>query len=292
MTIQKRNPLRLLTLLAALLMVLASCGTGTEETGNGETTEPGGGGETESEYPAFETKTQGVLLVGSCLDYKPFEYFEKGSKEPTGFDVEIVNAIAEKLGLTVEWKKANFDTIFTAQAAGDFDMVAAASTITEERAEVVAFSDGYYNARQALTVQADSGIASTDDLGEGHVVGVQKGTTGKAWAEENLVPQGVEVKSFQEAPDAFTDLESGGVDAIVNDEPSSIAEVEGRTGLEVVQPIDTNELYGFALQQENTGLREAVNQALADVIADGTYADIFTKYFPDLPLPEEFQPSE
>lgn len=277
--------LRTVAVLALVLLLFAACG---EEAA--DVTSAGGGDETEMDHE-FSTLEEGVLKVGSCLDYKPFEYFEKGSKEPTGFDVELTEAIAQHLGLEVEWVKANFDTIFTAVAANDFDMVAAASTITPEREQVVDFSDGYYNARQALTVASDSEIMSTDDVGEGHVVGVQRGTTGKSWAEENLVPQGAELKTFQEAPDAFTDLESGGVDAVINDEPSSIAEVEGRSGLEIVEAIDTNELYGFAFSKDNPELRDAVNEALAAVIADGTYEQLFTKYFPDLPLPEEFAPS-
>jgi polar amino acid transport system substrate-binding protein len=167
-------------------------------------------------------------------------------------------------------------------------MVAAASTITPEREEIVAFSDPYFNARQALSVQSGGEIAAQGDLGEGHTVGVQKGTTGESWATENLVPNGVELKAFEGAPDAFADLEAGAVDAVVNDEGSSIAEVEARSGLELVETIDTDENYGLALPQDNPELKEGVDQALATIIENGTYEEIFLKYFPDLPVPEEF----
>jgi polar amino acid transport system substrate-binding protein len=279
--------LRLLTLFAALMLTAAACGGGDDDGDGGGGT---GGGDGGSEEPAFETITEGVLTVGSCLDYRPFEFFKRGADEPTGFDVEITNAIADRLGLEVEWVRANFDGIFEALAGGEFDMVAAASTITPERAETVDFSEPYYNSRQALTVASDSGLASTDDLGEGDVVGVQKGTTGKAWAEDNLADAGVEIRTFDSISDAFTELESGGLDGILNDEPSSIGEVEQRPGLEVVEPIDTNEKYGLSFTKENPELRAAVNGALEEIIADGTYEQIFTKYFPSLPLPPEFEP--
>ena len=284
----KGHWLRLLAVLGALLILFAACGSPDEEGDDGGT-EPGGGGG--QEEPAFETLEEGILTVGSCLDYRPFEFFEKGADEPTGFDVELTNAIADELGLEVEWVRADFDTIFTAVAAGEFDMVAAASTITPERQDIVDFSDPYYNSRQALTVASDSGISSTDDLKEGDVVGVQKGTTGKDWAEENLAPNGVEIKVFQVVPDAFTDLESDAIQGVVNDEPSSAAEIEDRPGLEVVESIDTNENYGLAFSKENPDLTLAVNEALQAVIDSGMYEEIFQKYFPGTQVPEEFQPS-
>ncbi|MDQ3619250.1 MAG: transporter substrate-binding domain-containing protein [Actinomycetota bacterium] len=277
--------LKLMILLSMLLLVLAAaCGEEAPETDTGG----GGGGDTGTQ---FETIEEGVLTVGSCLDYRPFEFVKDGEEQ--GFDVEVVEAIAEKLNLEVQWKKANFDTIFTAQAANKFDMVAAASTILPEREEIVDFSDPYFNSRQALTINTDESgdVASADDLGEGDIVAVQKGTTGKTWAEDNLGPNGVEIKTFDAAPDAFTDLEAGNVQAVVNDEGSSIAEVEQRSGLEIVEAIDTDEKYGFAFSKDNPELTEAVNGALQEIIEEGQYADIFSKWFPDLPVPPEYEGS-
>jgi len=287
MRTDNRRWLRLLAVLAMVLLLGAACGEDAPDT------QPSGGGEeTESEEPQFSTIEDGVLKVGSCLDYRPFEFVKGG--EEMGFDVELSEAIAERLGLEIEWVRANFDTIFTAVAGGgQFDMVAAASTITEERLQTVDFSDPYFNSRQALTINSEEtpDIASSSDLGEGDVVGVQKGTTGKAWAEENLAPQGVQIKTFEAVPQAFTDLEAGAIAAVVNDEGSSIGEVENRPSLEVVEAIDTDEKYGLAFSQDNPELTEAVNGALAEIIADGTYEQIFTKWFPDLPVPEEFAAS-
>jgi ABC-type amino acid transport substrate-binding protein len=276
--------LRLVALLAALLVAFAACG---EDEENG--TEPA---DTETEEaPQFSTLNEGVLQVGSCLDYKPFEFVQGGDEK--GFDVDLAEEIATRLDLEVEWVTANFDTIFTSVAAGQFDMVAAASTITEERLQTVDFSDPYFNARQGFAVNTDEtpDIESTDDLSEGDTVGVQKGTTGRDWAKENLVPNGIKLKTFDAAPDAFSDLEAGNVVGVVNDEGSSLAEAEERVGVEVVEEIDTDELYGFALSKENPELTEAANGALAEIIADGTYEQIFKEWFPDLPVPEEYSAS-
>lgn len=277
---------RRMILLVALIAVLAVTGVACGE----DTEAPTGPGATDG--PAeFTTLEEGVLKVGSCLDYKPFEFVQGGDEK--GFDVELSEEIASRLGLEVEWITANFDTIFTDVDAGKFDMVAAASTITEERLVTVDFSDPYFNARQAFSIntEATPDIQSTDDLGEGDIVGAQKGTTGKAWADENLAPNGVEIKTFDTAPDAFTDLEAGNIVGVVNDEGSSIAEVEGRVGLEIVEAIDTEEHYGLALSKENPELTAAVNEALAAIIEDGTYEQIFKEWFPDLPVPEEFAAS-
>jgi polar amino acid transport system substrate-binding protein len=244
--------------------------------------------------PQLTLLKEGTLTVGSCLEYKPFEFRNKDG-DLTGFDVEIMEEIAKRLGLSgVTWVKANFNTIFPALATGQkFDAVAAASTITPEREQIVDFSDGYYNSRQSLTVNTDKtpDITSTDDLGSGDSVGVQKGTTGKEWAEKNLGSKGVQVRTYTTITDAFTDLEAGRTTGIINDEPSSIAEVADRPSLKVVEPIDTGELYGIAVNPENPDLKDAINQALHDLIADGTYKELFEKYFPTLPLPPEFAPT-
>jgi len=299
----RKHVMAVIAVVATLSLVGTACakkGTGegtptpTESTSAAPSSPAGSptGAET-SAPPAVTTLKEGTLTVGSCLEYKPFEFTKNG--ELTGFDVEIMEEIAKRMGLSgVTWVKSNFDTIFTALATGQkFDAVAAASTITPEREAVVDFSDPYYNSRQSLTVNTDKtpDIQSTDDLSSGDSVGVQKGTTGKAWAEENLGPNGIGVKTYTNITDAFTDPEAGRLTGILNDEPSSITEVADRPSLKVVEPIDTGEHYGIAINPENPALKPAIDAALADMIADGTYKQIFTKYFPTLPLPPEFAPA-
>jgi polar amino acid transport system substrate-binding protein len=291
----KRTRVWLAALIAVFALIVAACASNDDEGttgGTGTTAETGTTGATSATgIPTFTTIEEGKLTVGSCLDYPPFESVKGGVE--TGFDVDITNEVASRLGLEVVWVKADFDTIFTAVAGDQFDMVAAASTITDEREQVVDFSVPYYNALQSLTVntQKTPDITTTDQLGDGDVVGVQKGTTGKIWAEENLVPQGVELKTFTDSPDSFRDLEAGNVVGVINDATASVEIVKDLPALEVVQQIDTNEHYGLAFSPSNPDLRDAVNTVFAQMVADGTYATIYGKYFPPNSLPPEFAPS-
>ena len=292
----KRTRVWLAALIAVFAVIVAACASNDDEGptgGTGTTAETGATGATGTTgIPTFTTIDEGVLSVGSCLEYPPFETV-KASGDETGFDVDLTEEIASRLGLEVEWVKADFDTIFTAVAGNQFDMVAAASTITDEREQTVDFSVPYYNALQSLTVntQETPDITSTDQLGDGDVVGVQKGTTGKIWAEENLAPKGVELKTFQLSPDSFRDLEAGNVIGVINDKTASVEIVKDLPSLEVVQDIETNEHYGLAFSPSNPDLREAVNAVFAQMVADGTYETIYGKYFPPDSLPPEFAPS-
>jgi len=268
---------RFLIALIAMLAVFALFGAAC---GDDEPTTPAGD-EEEADAPEFATLEDGVLTVGSDIPYPPFEFRRGG--ELIGLDIDLVNEIASRLGLETNIIDTGFDTIFTQLAGGRYDVVIAASTITPEREEQVNFSDPYYNAQQSLTVNVNEtpDIQSVDDLSEGDVIAVQGGTTGKAWAEDNL-PEGIEIRSFPEGPDGYTALEAGDVTGVINDEPTALAEIAGREGLELVQQIPTGESYGIAVDPENEELLDAINQVLAEIIEDGTYEDIYSRY-EDLP---------
>lgn len=273
---RNKRLLKLLALLAALTLAFAACGDDDED----DLAEPT---DQQTETPAFTTLEEGILTVGSDIPFPPFE-FRKGGDE-TGFDVEIVEEIASRLGLEVEWTDTAFDTIFTQLNGGRFDMVASATTITPEREQQVNFTDSYYFAQQSLTVNQDEtpDIQSTDDLGEGDTVALQEGTTGETWARENLEPNGVEIRTFPEAPDTYTALEAGQVTGVIFDEPSAVEEAERRPSLKVVEAIDTDEEYGLPVNPDNEELLEAVNNALREMIEDGTYQSIYERWFPDAP---------
>lgn len=260
----------LLLLLAVLAVGVAACG------GDDDGEAPAEEGERQ-----FETVQAGRLTVGSDIPFPPFEFREGG--ELTGFDVEMVEEMASRLELRVRWVDTSFDTIFTQLAAGRFDAVASATTITEERQRQVSFTEPYFSAQQALTVNTREtpGIESVEDLESGQVVAVQKGTTGEIWVRENL-PEGVDIRSFPEAPDTYTALEAANVTAVIFDEASAVTEAEKREALEVVQQIDTGERYGFAVDPRNEELLDALNGVLEEVKEDGTYQRIFDR-FEDLP---------
>lgn len=260
-----------LTLVLVLVLVAVACGGDDDSGGEAVATE-------------FTTSEEGKLIVGSDIPFPPFEDFtEEG--EVVGFDPDLINEIASRLGLEVEWVDTDFDTIFTQLAAGQFDMVASATTITEERALVVNFSIGYYFANQTLTINAEltPEITSTADLAEGDSVAVQSGTTGEEWARTNLEPNGIEVRSFPEAPDTYIALEAGDVTGVIFDDPSASNEAANRPALEVVEILSTDETYGFPVDPENQGLLDAVNAALQGMIDDGTYQSVYDSWFPNAP---------
>ena len=272
---------KLFAVVAALVLLVGACGDPDEEN-----SQAGGGGASPTEQGAGELTTieEGVLTVGSDIPYPPFEV-RKGGRL-SGFDIDLIREIASRLNLQLsddDIIDTSFDTILSQLAGGRFDVVVAASTITPEREKQVNFSDPYYNSQQSLTVNTEerSDIATLEDLQEGDIVAVQSGTTGKSYAEEN-VPEGVDIRSFPEGPDVFTALEAGQVDVAIHDEPTAIAEVAERPGLELVDTIDTGEAFGIAVDPSNEPLLDAINQALSDMVEDGTYEEIYNRY-PDLP---------
>ncbi len=275
---------KLLSLLLALSLVfglvgMSGCGKAEEPV-----TEPAATEEPAAEAPAFETITDGKIVVGSDTAYPPFENVVNGVTE--GFDVDMVTAIGEKLGVEVEFKTYKFDALIAGMQAGtEFDMIASAMTITDERKEAIDFSDPYINSNQSLAVAADSAIASVDDLKDGDKVGVQSGTTGEMWAKENLAPKGVTVTPYDDILAAFNALSAGDIVGVINDAPISqdVVKDEARKA-KVVAEIPTGEQYGFAFNKSNTALRDAVNGALAELKADGTYVEIYKKWFGAEPL--------
>ena len=265
---------RLLWLALVIALVAAACGdddggTTTSATSSSSTTEA-----------AALTQTPGVLTVGSDVPYPPFEDFD-GAGNVIGFDADLTNEIASRLGLTVEWVDTDFDTIFTQLATGRFDVVASATTITPERSQQVNFTDTYYNSQQALTVNTTltPAIQTVDNLVAGDTVGVQTGTTGADWATANLAPKGIEVREFVAVADAYNAVEAGQVVGVVSDEPSAVSEVANRAGLKIVQAIDTNEHYGIGVDPARTQLLSEMNRVLNEMFADGTYQAIYDAWF-------------
>jgi phosphate/phosphite/phosphonate ABC transporter binding protein len=267
---------RLLWLVLVFTLVVAACGDDDADTTEGTTAD------TTATTVAAEslTKTDGVMTVGSDIPWPPFEDFDDAGNV-IGFDASLIEEIASRIGLTVEWVDTDFDTIFTQAATGVFDVVASGTTITAERSQQVNFTMPYYQAQQALTVNTDitPGLRSTASLGAGHSVAVQTGTTGADWAAENLAPQGVDVREFPEAPDTYNALEAGQVDGVIFDEPSAVEESANRAGLEVVEVIPTNELFGFAVDPARTELLSQMDAALGAMIDDGTYQTIYDMWF-------------
>jgi ABC-type amino acid transport substrate-binding protein len=202
-----------------------------------------------------------------------------------GFDIDLMSEIGKRAGFTPEFQNVTFDGIIPGLGNNLYDAGASAFTITEAREKKVDFSDPYFNADQSLMVQSGSPIKSVDDIGDG-IVGVQLGTTGELKAKE-LKQQGKitgEVRTFDTITEAFSALENGQIDAVINDFPVSayFAETRGGGSLEVVQTIPTGEEYGIAFPQDSD-LLEPTNKALEEIKKDGTYAEIYEKWLGQKP---------
>jgi ABC-type amino acid transport substrate-binding protein len=189
-----------------------------------------------------------------------------------------MNEIAKKANLQVEYRNVAFDGIIPGLSNNLYDAAIAAMTITEAREKKVDFSDPYFNADQSLLVPGDSKIRSTGDLADA-TVGVQLGTMGADKAEE-LQSEGTvgEVRTFDTIEDAFAALRNDQVDAVINDLPVAQDRAEQSDGrLKVVETIPTGEQYGIAFPKDSD-LVDPVNEALAEIKEDGTYAKIYKKW--------------
>lgn len=217
-----------------------------------------------------------VWKVGTEPAFPPFESVGDGD-ELVGFDIDLMTAIGEKAGKTVEFESLPFDGLIPALQGSSIDAAISGMTITDERAQTVDFSDPYFKAGLAIAVaDTTTDIKTLDDL-KGKRIAVQIGTTGADTA--NGVPE-AKVSTFDSAPLALQELANGNVDAVVNDAPATLFAIATGNipGITVVGELLTEESYGIALPKGSESV-EAVNTALAEVKSDGTYATIYKKWF-------------
>ncbi len=232
----------------------------------------------------------GTLIVASDIPYPPFEQGDPPDYE--GFDIDLINAVAEEMDLDVEIQDQPFEVILAGQQ-GRFDLSIAATTIKPARENRVDFSDPYFEASQSLLVTTDSDIESVDDITSDTVVGAEDTTTGETYANDET--EG-EVRAYASINEAFTALDNGQVDAVINDLPSSASAVEDSEGdLEIIEEFPTEELYGIVIPEDSDPLVEAVNEALATVKEDGTLDEIYQEWFgtdaPDTVLEATHEPT-
>ena len=222
---------------------------------------------------------EGVLTNVAELGFAPFEYIDDEGTT-VGFDVDLSNAIAEKMGLTCEWlPNQAFDTLVpTIKQGGKADISIAGMTISDERLEQVDFSDPYLNSNQGIVAAAGSDLNSESLNAEGMQVACQTGTTGDEWISENL-PNATKVP-LADVTAALMGISTGLYNAMVIDLPVAQNMIaESFSDLEVVEEIPTGEQYGIAVSKDNPGLLAAINDALAAIEEDGTMDEIKQKWF-------------
>ena len=217
----------------------------------------------------------GVLVFGTNAEFPPFEYVGDDG-EPDGFDVALIKAVGEKLGKEVQVENMEFDSLVSS-IGNRIDGAIAGMTVTEERKAEVDFSDPYYEAVQFVIVAADSDIAAADDL-KNKTIGCQLGTTGMFLAEDI---EGATAQTYNRAIDAVNDLVNGRVDAVIIDKnPAEVFNTKFDGKVKIMDGANfgfETEEYAIALPK-GSELVEQVNQALADLKADGTFDALVSQY--------------
>jgi len=220
-----------------------------------------------------------VYVVGTDAAYAPFEsQNEKG--EIVGFDIDVVKAAAAKSGIEVKFVNTPWEGIFNALKQGDRDLLVSSITITDERKQSMDFSAPYFDAHQLIAVRADSKVARFEDL-KGLKVGVQTGTTGDETISRLQGKNSTDIKRFESTPLALSELETGGIDAVVADNGVVVNYVKNNAGKKfktVNDPAFLPEQYGIAVKKGNAELLGKLNQGLAAIKADGTYDRIYAGY--------------
>ncbi|SNR27129.1 polar amino acid transport system substrate-binding protein [Haloechinothrix alba] len=257
----------------ALTLSLAACGDNGSDTDEAD--------DADASAQEVDLVEPGKLTVCTNLPYEPFQFTEDG--EVVGFDVDLMDLVADELGVEQEIVDIEFDVIQsgTALNAGQCDVGAAAMTILPEREENLDFSDPYFDEVLGLMVEKGSGVESLDDVREqGLSLGVQAGTTSLDHAEE----EGFEPAEFPNSGAQLQALQAGTIDVALQDLPvvenTWLENPDIAEEYELAEVIDLEAQYGFGVQKDgNPELLSVINDVLAEAREDGTYAEIFEKWF-------------
>lgn len=229
------------------------------------TTEPAG-------YPGPDV----VYRIATDATFPPFEMVDEATKQLTGFDIDLMKAIAQKANIKYEFVNLPFDPMLAGLSECQYDMAIAAITITEDRQKEFAFSNPYIDAGQIIVIKKGTdSIKSKADL-NGKVIGAQLGTTGEIEAK---AIEGTTYKPYDTYDLAFLDLANGQIDAVIADYPTALGFIaQNPDKLETVGDKFTNESYGIAICKDKSYLVDIINPALQAVIDDGTLTELAGKY--------------
>lgn len=221
-------------------------------------------------------KEEKTLIMGTNAQFPPYEFVDDNNAV-TGIDAEIAAAIAQKLGMKLEIKDMEFESLLAAVQSGTVDIVLAGMTVDAERLESVNFTDSYATGVQVVIVPENSAIASIDDL-EGKTIGVQSGTTGDVYCTKDYGQD--KVKQFSNGALAVVALTNGQIDCVVIDNEPAKNYVAANKGLKILDTEYAVEDYAAAIAKDNTELLNQVNDAMKELKDDGTIAGIIAKYIP------------
>lgn len=218
------------------------------------------------------------LVVGSSATYRPFAY-ETPSKEIVGYDVDIIKAVAQKAGLQIKVINTPWTGIFAALNNGDVDLVISGVTINDKRKQSYDFTIPYFEARQLIAVNKDSTAKGLKDL-VGKKIGVVTGSTGDDTASREFGKTNPDIRRFESTPVVISELVNGGVDAAIGDNGVIAFRAQEHKQLKTVNdPSFPKEYFGIVVKQGNKALLDKLNAGLVAIKADGSYAQIYKKWF-------------
>lgn len=217
------------------------------------------------------------LSVGANIGNVPWEFQDETGKT-VGFEVDLVNEVAKRLGKSVEFVNIPFNGLFSAVQSGRINMAVSSITITPKRLESVTFAQPYYDSDQSLTVTAASGIIDLAGM-KGKVVGVDTGSTGDMWATENTGKYGLgEIRRFEGLQPAMLDLVAGRIDGYISDIPALQYYVKDKPNLKVVERIPTGEKYSIMFNKGDP-LAKQVNDVITTLKGEGFVAKLHETWF-------------
>lgn len=269
----KKIGIAILCMVLAVAMLLVGCG-GQESQNSSSSADNSNSSSTDvSDESQAENGEDNVLVMSTNALFPPYEYYD--GDQIVGIDPEIAQAIAEKLGMTLQINDMEFESAIAAAQTGQSDIVMAGVTITPDREENLNFTETYATGIQVVIVKEDSDITSIDDL-EGKLIGVQQGTTGDIYCSGDYGEEAVE--KYSSGPLAVEALKNGQVDCVVIDNEPAKEFVAANDGLKILDTEFTNEDYAIGIAKDNTELFEKVNNALKELMEDGTVQSIIDKY--------------
>lgn len=269
-----------LTMALAMVLSLAACGGKGNGSASSASGSSAGSASSTGDTAQLTTIEAGKLIMSTNASFPPYEMTDDSNKV-IGVDADIAAAIAEKLGLELQIDDMAFDAALLAVQQGKSDIVMAGVTVSEERLMVMDFSDPYANGVQVIIVPENSDIATVDDLAKAEKIGTQRGTTGYIYCSDTPENGGYgedHVVAYENGMTAVQALLNGQVDCVVIDSAPAQEYVNSNPGLKILDTEFTNEDYAIGMAKGNTALQQAVNTALAELIADGTVQSIIDKY--------------
>ncbi len=249
--------IKILSIIAVFALILTCAACGTAKTNS-------------------DADAQKKLVMGTNASFPPYEFVDDNNKI-VGIDAEIAEAVANKMGYTLEIKDMEFDSLITAVQSGNIDFALAGMTVTDERKQSVNFSNTYATGVQVIIVAENSAIAKVDDL-SGKKIGVQAGTTGDIYCTDEFGQD--MVKQYKNGAEAVAALKNGQVECVVIDNEPAKNYVKANTGLKILETEYAVEDYAAAISKDNNELLENFNKALKELKDEGEIDKIINKYIP------------